>query len=37
MDYTTLNNGLKMPMEGYGVYKVIDPAACEEAVNEKSI
>lgn len=37
MDYTTLNNGLRMPMEGYGVYKVTDPAAREEAVNEKSI
>ena len=37
MDYTTLNNGLRMPMEGYGVYKVTDPAVREEAVNEKSI
>ena len=31
MDYTTLNNGVKMPMLGYGVYQV-DPAECERCV-----
>ena len=34
MLYTTLNNGLKMPMLGFGVYQVPDPAVCEKAVSE---
>ncbi len=34
MLYTTLNNGLKMPMLGLGVYQVPDPAVCERAVGE---
>ena len=32
MEYTTLNNGLKMPMEGFGVFQVSDAAICEQAV-----
>lgn len=32
MDYVSLNNGVKMPMEGFGVFQVPDPAVCEQAV-----
>ena len=32
MEYVTLNNGVKMPMEGFGVYQVPDQAQCEQAV-----
>lgn len=32
MDYTVLNNGIKMPLEGFGVFQVPDPAQCEQAV-----
>lgn len=28
----TLNNGVTMPMEGFGVFQVPDPAQCEQAV-----
>ena len=34
MEYTILNNGVKMPMEGFGVFQVRDPAVCEQAVRE---
>lgn len=34
MDYVTLNNGVKMPMEGFGVFQVPDPAQCEQAVTQ---
>ena len=27
-----LNNGMEMPLEGFGVFQVPDPAACEQAV-----
>lgn len=27
-----LNNGVEMPLEGFGVFQVPDPAACEQAV-----
>lgn len=33
MEYAVLSNGLKMPMEGFGVFQVPDPAQCEEAVS----
>jgi len=33
MDYKVLNNGVKMPILGYGVYQV-DPAECERCVLE---
>lgn len=32
MDYVTLHNGIKMPLEGYGVYQVTDLAECERSV-----
>jgi len=32
MDYRTLNNGVKMPMIGLGVFRITDDAECEEAV-----
>lgn len=34
MEFTTLNNGIKMPMEGFGVFQVPDAAVCEKAVLE---
>lgn len=32
MEYALLNNGVKMPMEGFGVFQVPDQAQCEQAV-----
>lgn len=32
MEYATLSNGIKMPMEGFGVFQVEDPAQCKQAV-----
>lgn len=32
MEYVTLNNGVKMPILGYGVYQITDPQQCEQAV-----
>jgi diketogulonate reductase-like aldo/keto reductase len=32
MEYVTLNTGAKMPMEGFGVFRVPDKAECEEMV-----
>lgn len=32
MDYATLNNGLKMPLLGFGVFQIADPADCERCV-----
>ena len=32
MEYVTLNNGIEMPLEGFGVFQVPDPAQCEQAV-----
>lgn len=32
MQYVTLNNGVKMPMLGFGVFQVPDPAECERSV-----
>lgn len=34
MDHVTLNNGVKMPLEGFGVFQVPDPAQCERAVRD---
>lgn len=34
MEYTVLNNGLKMPMEGFGVFQVRDKEECRQAVYE---
>ena len=32
MEYAVLNNGIKMPMEGFGVFQVPDQEQCEKAV-----
>lgn len=32
MDYVTLNNGVRMPILGFGVYQIPDPAECERSV-----
>lgn len=32
MEFVTLNNGVKMPLEGFGVFQVPDSAECEQAV-----
>lgn len=32
MDYVTLNNGLHMPLLGFGVFQIADPAECERSV-----
>lgn len=32
MEYITLNNGIKMPIEGFGVFQVPDAKQCEQAV-----
>ena len=34
MEFITLNNGVKMPVEGFGVFQVPDPAQCEQSVLE---
>lgn len=32
MEYRTLSNGIKIPMEGFGVFQVRDKNECKEAV-----
>lgn len=32
METVKLNNGVEMPLEGFGVFQVSDPAVCEQAV-----
>ena len=32
MEFVTLNNGVKMPLEGFGVFQMPDAAECEQAV-----
>ena len=34
MDYIQLNNGVKMPILGFGVYQITDLEECEKAVSE---
>ncbi|MBY9079318.1 aldo/keto reductase [Paenibacillus sp. HN-1] len=34
MEYVTLNNGVKMPILGYGVYQIPDPVECERCVSD---
>lgn len=34
MEYVTLNNGVKMPKLGFGVYQITDPAECTQAVRD---
>lgn len=33
-EFATLNNGVKMPMEGFGVFQVPEAAVCEQAVSD---
>lgn len=32
MNYTTLSNGIKMPLEGFGVFQIPDSSECEKVV-----
>ncbi len=32
MQYVTLNNGIKMPIAGFGVFQIPDPVECERSV-----
>lgn len=34
MEFVTLSNGVKMPMEGFGVFQVPEAAVCEQAVTD---
>ena len=34
MEYVTLRNGVKMSLEGFGVFQVPDAAECERAVSD---
>lgn len=34
MDFVTLNNGIKMPLEGFGVFRIPDADICEQAVTD---
>lgn len=34
MEFVTLNNGVKMPKEGFGVFQVPDLVQCEQSVSE---
>jgi diketogulonate reductase-like aldo/keto reductase len=34
METTILNNGVKMPMLGFGVYQITDAGECEQSVLE---
>lgn len=34
MNYVTLNNGVKMPLEGFGVFQIPDAEVCEQSVSD---
>ena len=34
MQYLSLQNGVKMPLEGFGVFQVDDLSVCEHAVSD---
>ena len=34
MEYVKLNNGVEMPVLGFGVYQISDPVVCERAVGD---
>lgn len=34
MEYVTLNNGVGMPVLGFGTYQIKDPAVCEQAARD---
>lgn len=33
MEFVMLSNGVKMPLEGFGVFQVSDLSQCEQAVS----
>ena len=35
MEYLTLNTGVKMPLEGFGVFQIPDPEQCERVLHER--
>ena len=35
MEYVRLNNGIKMPKLGFGVFQIRDAAQCEQAVRDE--
>lgn len=37
MNYVTLNNGIQMPLLGFGTFQIKDPAECERAVRESGV
>ena len=37
MKNVTLNNGIQMPVLGFGVYQITDPTECEQAVYDALI
>lgn len=37
MNYVTLNNGIQMPLLGFGTFQIKDPAECEQAVRESGV
>lgn len=34
MDFKVLNNGIKMPVQGFGVFQIPDAAECERVVSD---
>ena len=34
MDYVVLNNGVRMPMQGFGVFQIPDISLCQQAVSD---
>lgn len=34
MQNITLNNGIQMPIEGYGVFQITDAGQCEQCVSD---
>ena len=34
MNFVTLNNGVRMPKQGFGVFQITDAPACEQAVTD---
>lgn len=34
MDFKVLNNGIKMPVQGFGVFQIPDAAKCERVVSD---
>lgn len=34
MQYVTLNNGVRMPVAGYGVFQITDAGQCRQCVSD---